>query len=168
MKRKRNDKPFFYLGHRIKGLSIIQPWATLIIDTYKDIENRVWGIKGFNSTDYCNNWIFIQSSSTKRDKNYNKHLDEIYGKKYLTESSKGHILGMAHISHIEKKCDLSQKWATDKVCWHFDAVIKFKQPIKARGALGTWDPETEIHKQIEHQINISKKKIIFHRHIKRL
>ena len=46
----------------------------------------------------------------------------------------------------------------------FDAVIKFDNPIKAVGMLGTWDPETKIHKQIKHQINISKKNIIFHRH----
>lgn len=166
-RKKRISSPFFYLGHKIKGLSIKQPWSTLIIDSHKDIENRVWGIKNFNPLDYCNNWIFIQSSAT-RDKDYEKKVDELYtNNKYLTTNSTtpvSSILGMAHISYIEKNCDLTQKWATGKVCWHIDAVIKFDTPIHAIGMLGTWDPETKIHEQITHQINISKKNIIFHRH----
>ena len=72
---------------------------------------------------------------------------------------------MAHISEMEKKCDNSQKWATGKVCWHFDSVIKFDNPVEAKGKLGRWDPETKIHDSLTQQINISKKKIKFHRMI---
>jgi hypothetical protein len=67
-----------------------------------------------------------------------------------------------HINCVGKVTDSihKTKWAKGPNCWYIDAVIKFDNPIPAKGKLGQWNPDISIHSELEKQINTSMYNII--------
>lgn len=101
-------------------LTVKNPWAGLIIDGIKDIENRTW------KTNYRGK-LYIHSSS-KIDMNTN------YNSTYINSA----ILG--YVELIDCIRDSKSKWAIDNY-WHWIIVnaVKFEKPIlNIKGKLGIW------------------------------
>ena len=137
---------FKFNGHIIKAITIKQPSATLIVDGVIDIENRTWSKKIYK--DICKNWLFVHTSSKKSTK--------------LPDQPISAIIGMMHINCVGKISDSihKTKWALGPNCWYIDAVIKFDDPIYTKGRLGQWDPDINIHSDLEKQISNSMYNII--------
>lgn len=144
---------FTFDNNTIRSLSIKQPWASLIINDYKNIENRKWAVNFDKYPD--RRWILVHSSGMF-DKNIKgtpevmKTLNKLEWKKY----PKSVILGLMHVSRIEIDCDIEKyKWATGPNCWHIDKVLKFSTPIPAKGSLGLWKPKENIFEKLTKEIN---------------
>jgi hypothetical protein len=133
----------------LKVLTIKQPWATLIINGYKNIENRTWGVSK-------DRWILVHSSAkyTKVDLNTVKpEIKKIMSKLDWKNFPVSQILGIMHVSHVEKDCDIDKYiWATGTHCWHIDQVIKFEKPITAIGAMSLWTPSPIVQDKIRLEI----------------
>jgi hypothetical protein len=120
----------------MKTLSVIMPWAWLIMKRGKDVENRTW------KTDYRGR-ILIHAS-----KKPDPFLTEIVGRACSDElkgdelselfSWCGKIIGSIEI--VDCVQNSNSKWA-EQGMWHW--VLKnpvlLKEPIPARGSLGLWD-----------------------------
>jgi hypothetical protein len=156
---------FTYNNHIIKAFTIKQPWASLIVMGVKDIENRSWRMK-VDKLNLCNNWRLVHSSGTfdkptNLKKGIKKELDRHDWKKFPTSS----IIGLMHINKVEECGPTEIKkllWASGSQCWHIDAVVMFKNPVHAKGALGFWKPKIEIHQQLTTEIENSIKDIKFY------
>lgn len=145
---------FYINNHIIKCLTIKQPYASLIIDGKKDIENRTW--KKHMYDDVCDNWLFVHAGKlNETQKNLDNQKLEI--KKILTtidleKLPNSAILGMIHIKKIIH-CDTSTSlWSIGPNCWVIDAVVKFKNPVFTNGKLSLWNPEKSLHQKLHKEI----------------
>ena len=131
----------------MKTLSIRQPWASLIIKGFKDVENRSWrtSIRGE---------IAVHASASKTEDNWDdaiitasmiQTITFSEAEKWLIETigefdklPRGAILGTVEIADCKRE-RMSP--------WHFDENWGFylqnpkelKKPIPAKGKLGFWD-----------------------------
>jgi hypothetical protein len=133
---------YLFNGHIIKAITIKQPYASMIVNGQKDIENRSWKKKMYKNI--CKNWLLVHTSS-----------------KPVTVMPNSCIIGMMHINCVGKISDVVHSaWAKGPNCWYIDAVIKFKTPISTTGKLGQWNPDPDIHFQLNEQITDSMYNII--------
>lgn len=121
----------------MKTLTIKQPWASLIIDGYKDIENRTW------KTSYRGDLLI---HAAKYDDNINlimlpKEIRNALAKlpKNLPHSA---ILGKVTLYDIKKSTEDKDNVWGDENCYHWKIKdpIKFAKPIEnVDGKLSIWD-----------------------------
>lgn len=138
----------------MKVLSIIQPWAGLIVTGLKDIENRTW------KTDYRGK-LLIHASSTYSKKKRAETEDSIRRNILTKEENKkinyddgtiqyscckyGMIIGEVELVDCVK--DHSSNWAEKDVWnWVLANPIKYDKPIEIKGKLGLWEYKTETEK----------------------
>lgn len=131
----------------MKTLSIRQPWASLIIKGFKDVENRSWQT-------FIRGEIAIHSSSSKTEDDWDDAIITVAAiraiafseaEKWLIETigefdklPRGAILGTVEITDCKRERTSP---------WHFDENWGFylqnpkelKKPIPAKGKLGFWD-----------------------------
>jgi hypothetical protein len=130
----------------MKALSVLMPWAGLIMYCGKDVENRTW----------CTNYrgrILIHASK-KPEQNYNELLDAltlgyaenyaVFRKKFLADC--GNIIGSVELIDCVRNSE--SRWAESGM-WHW--VLKDAKPCKlipVKGALGLWE-YTGLHEAIQ-------------------
>ena len=112
----------------MKALTLLQPWAALVVHNIKDIENRTWRTKVRGN-------VLIHAS-----KKANQYLIDKYVEKWpeISETVKitGAIIGMVNITRCVKRS--SSVWFTGPYGFKLkDAVIR--PPIQARGMLKFWN-----------------------------
>lgn len=123
----------------MKVLTIKQPFASLIINKYKEYEFRSW------KTNYRGK-ILIHSSKNYDSKYINKYNNYNLDYKY------GYILGEAILSDcilIDKefnntllrknKLVYGNAIHYGKYAWKLENIIKYDIPIPAKGKLGLWE-----------------------------
>jgi hypothetical protein len=141
----------------MKTITIKQPWASLIIEGYKDIENRTWSTK-FRGR------VLIHAGLDRKCKPDLSvpQLNKLY--KYYTGIGTqplkyGYIIGSVEI--IDCVINHSSIWAEKTEMpagcymgeelvynWVLANPIKFKHPIPAKGKLSFWDyPITDLENQ---------------------
>lgn len=127
----------------MKALSIKNPWASLIINGYKEYEFRTWKTKYRGK-------ILIHSSLGIEKNVLNKFKD------YSLDYNNGYIIGEATLSdcilvtdefyHELLNIDSAvYELSTHemKYAWKLENIIKYENPIKAKGNLGLWNYEVE-------------------------
>lgn len=127
----------------MKALSIKNPWASLIINGYKEYEFRTWKTKYRGK-------ILIHSSLGIEKNILNKFKD------YDLDYNNGYIIGEATLSdcilvtdefyHELLNIDSTvYELSTHemKYAWKLENIIKYENPIKAKGNLGLWNYEVE-------------------------
>ena len=152
----------------MKAITIKQPYASLIVEGLKDIENRTWKCP----EKYIGQRVLIHSSSSEKydklplDKMFTKsQLSGLYEKYTESELCKRVYLFGAIIGSVEiVDCVINHKsiWAekTDEPLeyytgeeefscyptynWVLANPIKFKNPIPIKGKLNFWESECEI------------------------
>lgn len=138
----------------MKTLSIRQPWASLIIKGFKDVENRSWrtSIRGE---------IAVHASASKTEDDWDDAIITVAviraiafsdAEKWLIETigdfdklPRGAILGTVEISDCKRERTSP---------WHFEENWGFylqnpkelKKPIPAKGKLGFWDFDLSLAK----------------------
>ena len=125
----------------MKALSILQPWAWLIVNGHKDIENRGW------YTPYRGK--FLVHAGKKYGPRIHKEDAEYFAEFYgitlppFDQMQIGGIVGEAVIIDCKKDC--SSRWYTDD-SWGFVLTGMKVLPFRPyRGQLGFFDvPPTDI------------------------
>ena len=121
----------------MKALTIKQPWASLIINGYKQYEIRSW------KTKYRGKILIHAGTGT--DKEY-LYLYENYNLEYAQAA----IIGEAEIVDcrlIDEEFNQELKKLNNKVysdsignyAWKLDNIKKYNKPIPAKGQLGLWN-----------------------------
>jgi hypothetical protein len=126
----------------VKVIVVRQPWAWLIVNGYKDIENRNWKPRSYRGT------LLIQASANlppKHDLEEDRRWVRKRGVKLPEEFETGGIVGMVQL----KDCVTSSrsKWFVGKWGWVLTKPKKLPfMPLKGR--LGLFDPPPKILRQL--------------------
>jgi activating signal cointegrator 1 len=150
----------------MKAISLIQPYATLILLGYKQLETRSW------QTSHRGN-LAIHASAGKPDwaravcetDPYIRRALEKHGLTFDT-LPRGAVLGtvgvrgmhvidkplVVRISPLEFACgDYSMP---GRYAWELFAPVPLAEPIPCRGALSVWEVPTEVVQQIYPHANL--------------
>lgn len=141
----------------MKTITIKQPWASLIVEGVKDIENRTWktNFRGrvlIHAAD--KSWIWHKVLNYITPKMKEVFVNNRLTGKWLRELTTGSIIGSVEI--VDCVINHSSVWAESTTVRHMgdnvsfvdgDAVynwvlanpIKFPEPIPIKGRLGFWD-----------------------------
>lgn len=118
----------------MKALSLIQPWASLIVDLRKPWETRSWDTKYRGP-------LAIHAGA-KIDKQ--ACLDFGYDPKTIPSRS---VLGVANLDrcvrfpHVDAPPDPYGDFTPGRYGFHMADVLKFAVPVLAKGSLGLWNWE---------------------------
>ena len=127
-----------YNGDNMKALTIKEPWATLIIEGYKKYEFRSW------KTNYRGKLLIHAGLSLNKDM-----LNRC--REYNLTCNNGSIIGEVDIvdcilvdSEFSKRLheENSDVYTSDYIglyAWKIENVIKYENPIPAKGKLGLWN-----------------------------
>lgn len=132
----------------MKAISLLQPWATLVVMGIKTIETRGWGTKYRGP-------ILIHASMGKAGSIF---ATETPFKKYIPDFSKlpfGAIIGQATITDVTRVENLGMNdelinrltmeekafgdYSEGRYAWILEEPVEFDQPIPARGTLSIWE-----------------------------
>ena len=133
-------------------ISIIQPWAELIVIGAKHYETRTWSTNARGR-------ILIHASG-KRDKDFERISQSGHFKTFLTGDhaykylSFGAIIGEATIegvyacdvarNHITETESVFGDWRTGHYAWQMVKPIKYRTAYPVKGQLSIWDFPEEL------------------------
>lgn len=141
----------------MKTITIKQPWASLIVEGIKDVENRTWPTK-FRGRVLVHAGLKIdQSYFTEKIWDIPTDIQQKGKEAILKGMPTGAIIGSVeivdcvinHPSIWAEKCEPIYKYGTDKIVqatynWVLANPIKFTKPIPAKGKLSFWEYEGEL------------------------
>ena len=123
----------------MKVLSIKEPWASLIINGYKEYEFRSWKTK-YRGKILIHAGLGVEKDMLKRFKDYDININP------------GYIIGEVTITDCilvdeEFNCELrnidpvvyGRSNHTETYAWKLENVIKYEKPIPCKGKLGLWN-----------------------------
>ncbi len=129
----------------MKVIVVRQPWAWLIVNGYKDIENRSWRTKYRGA-------LLIQASANLPSKRTLEE-DRAYAKKrgvtLPDEFETGGIVGVATLKDCVAKSP--SKWFIGPIGWQLDKARRLTF-IKLKGRLGIFDPPKAVQKRVMEQL----------------
>lgn len=123
-----------------KALSLWQPWASLIIDGRKNVETRSW------STSYRG--VIAIHASMKVDKK--ACIDFGYEPRTIAT---GCVIGTARLVDCVQfpnpsiVPDAYGDFTDGRYGWVLGSIVRFKEPVPAKGSLGLWDWEVDSKKK---------------------
>ncbi len=142
----------------IRCLSIRNPWATLIVNGIKDVENRAWSQQLLSPH---GEWLLIHASSSLNTLNNNLMMMDIErkcGRLMSVVNMKrtcGHILGMMHVSSFVPSLTYKGQsiWAhypkMENYLMTINTVWKFPKPIQMLGKLKLFHATVVVFEQIK-------------------
>lgn len=150
----------------MKTISLLQPWASLVVLGYKKIETRSWNTKFrgeilIHASKKCNNELYETIIDIKADKCLSDsgfHLTKIKNGIIETNLPLGAIIGKVTITgtfqFTEEFNDFMKNSNSDnerelafgdftpgRFGWQLSDPVAFQTPIPAKGQLGIWNYE---------------------------
>ncbi len=142
----------------MKAISLLQPWASLIVIGAKTIETRSWGTKYRGP-------ILIHASQGKAGSIF---AAEPPFKKYIPDFKKlpfGAIVGQAIITNVLRvenldmtdeiinRLTMEEKafgdYSIGRYAWILEESMQFDKPIAAKGTLSIWEyPDENLYPRI--------------------
>lgn len=124
----------------MKGLTIYQPWATLIAEGFKEYETRPW------RTPY-RGLLAIHAGKTGKYLDEARVLEEEVGVPEELRYPVGAILAIATLGtvvstelHSPRREEIALgDWSRGRFAWRLDDVRKLKSPVPCRGYQNLWD-----------------------------
>lgn len=134
---------------KIKGLTLIRPWAWAIFNAGKDIENRAW--KPTQNQLQPGDWLAIHAGK-KWEQEEVFWIEDMFGVKvpHQDEHPKGVIIGLVKYFGVITKSD--SRWFFGPYGWIWRKAIAFPEPIPHKGAQGLWTLEPAALAQVEKAI----------------
>ena len=144
----------------MRALTVHQPWAYLIAEEAKRIENRTWGRLDFKGP------LFVHAGKS-RESMFSLHdlpspaLRKVkaIGKEGLArgrELAFGAIVAVAGRVECVRIEDLFQAdrfpFANGPWCWVLSDVHRLEVPVEAKGAQGLWIPSAELVALVEAEL----------------
>lgn len=126
----------------MKAITIKNPYAYLIMNGYKDVENRTWRIK------YRGSILIHSAKEMAKGYDYNPKLylgcsqysaiEQRHKKELMSVMQNGYILGCVTLKDCVR--DYESIWA-EKDMWHWilEKPVLFRKPILAKGQQGLWN-----------------------------
>ena len=129
----------------MKVIVIRQPWAWLIVNGYKDIENRSWRTRYRGA-------LLIQASANLPSKHALEEYRAFAKKRGVTlpdEFETGGIVGLATL----KDCVLKSpsKWFEGPIGWQLEKARRLKF-IRLKGRLGIFDAPKAVQERVVEQL----------------
>jgi len=126
------------------ALSIRQPWAALILDARKPVENRTW------PTSYRGP-LAVHAGKTA-DHRAASALRHHFGIRHIPRADERGFLGVVDLVdvHHSGTCrDRCSEWA-EPGCWHWSLTRprRLTRPIPGSGRLGLFTPGPEVAEQL--------------------
>jgi hypothetical protein len=140
----------------MKAISLLQPWATLIMLGYKSYETRSWATKHRGP-------LAIAASAGKQGREAcapGTDLAQLLANHNLTfdDLPRGAILGVCQVDSMHK---MDETWdlvlgevelacgdyANGRVAWALSHVQAFATPIPSKGALSLWEVPATVEAQ---------------------
>lgn len=157
---------------KIKAISVLQPWASLIALGHKKIETRSWNTKYRGpllihaSAKYTNyqDWLATEWHVMLDDSRvYHNHRGAIVGMVDMVGSETSENI----LSNLPK----SMFWGPDqeqifgdyspgRYGWLLSEPLLFPEPIPCKGALGIWNVPENLLAEVETQIRKAKTLIV--------
>ena len=123
----------------MKALTIKEPWASLIIEGYKEYEFRSWKTN-YRGKILIHAGLTVEKEYLERFKDYNIHLKP------------GYILGEVELLDCIPVTEKFENELTEKdekvygkskqrrgYAWKIGNIKKYNEPIRINGKLGLWD-----------------------------
>ncbi len=141
----------------MKALSLLQPWASLVVTGPKTMETRGWstlhrGLLLIHASQGKAGSIFASEPPFKKYIANFKHLPfgAIIGSVYLTDIIRAEKLNMHDelINRLTMEEKAFGDYSEGRYAWLLENPVQFKQPIPARGMLNLWDLPAHIEKEI--------------------
>jgi hypothetical protein len=145
----------------MKALSIIQPWASLIVIGAKSLETRSW------STPYRGPLLIHASQKLPTNLQKFKFTHDEFFRDFIQDMEQlpyGAVIGKAELiniystdlltnpNHQDKPLTLSDQekafgdYSTGRYAWHLINPVLFDKPIKWKGSLSLWEfPDDQLH-----------------------
>ena len=150
------------------ALTLRRPWAYAIIclpeGRRKDVENRDWRPR--HPHQWLGSWLLIHAGMSQ-DIEAPDLIEAISGTELKTVrygpglqwahyegEPPGHIIGAARLSDFVE--DSESPWFTGEWGWVFDKVVRFPNPVPARGHLSIWQPEPGTLRDCLEQLNAAR------------
>jgi len=120
-----------------RALSVLQPWASIILTGLKPLENRTW------STEYRGPlWIHASKARTRRNDATGEELANV-GLPLFKDMVFGAIIGRVTLTDclpLEKlPPELREHWSCEgPICWVVSEPILLAEPIPMKGAMSLW------------------------------
>ncbi|GMV38771.1 MAG: hypothetical protein AMXMBFR64_04870 [Myxococcales bacterium] len=135
----------------LRGLSVIQPWATALVHGPKDVENRSWG----RHVPRGGLWLAIHASKTQPDPESWAAVEELWPEAPRAGVlALGVVLGVVRIDWICKHdrvpYGFRSPWANPHMTmwWHVAERYALPVPRLARGKEGLWEVPEHIHGEL--------------------
>lgn len=132
------------LPNPLYALTLWQPWADLIVDGIKPVENRGWA----PPQRLIGQAIVIHAGKTYDHDCALDCSEGVYGERVQVKPKSsivlGAMVGIATIDRVtEKRTELLSEspWYFGPFGWWLRDVVKFKLPIHYKGAQGLWRVE---------------------------
>jgi hypothetical protein len=136
---------------RIPALTICQPWAWLIADGIKRVENRSWETRYRGAL-----WIHAGKSRKMlavagelRDAGFDVPDDLEFG----AIVARVQVVDCVPYDEARLFGDLrSDPFASGPYCWVLTRVERLPRPVECVGALSLWQPGDEVRRECEEQL----------------
>jgi hypothetical protein len=130
----------------MKALTIRQPWASLVIDGHKDIENREWwtSLRGRVAIHAGKNTTKseIREAAATFDSALGQRHDAEKWKQFTDSMPMGCIVGTVEIVDCVRQSE--SPWFFGRYGFVLRNPRKLTQPISINGALGFWEVPAHI------------------------
>jgi hypothetical protein len=129
----------------MKVIVVRQPWAWLIVNGHKDIENRSWRTRYRGA-------LLIQASANLPSKAALEEYRAFAKKRGVTlpdEFETGGVVGIATLKDCVSKSP--SKWFEGPIGWQLEKPRRLKF-IKLKGRLGIFDPPNAVQKRVMEQL----------------
>jgi hypothetical protein len=134
-----------------KVISVRQPWAWLIVNGYKDIENRTW------RRDYRGK-LLIQAgarSPTRQELEDLRQDRRLRGIKLPEKFETGGIVGLAKLDDCAPT-SRSKWWSPGQIAWKLSEARTLRF-IPLKGTLRLFDPPAAVRRRVMQQLGREKK-----------
>jgi len=143
------------LKHSLHALSVIQPWAHIIVFKGKNVENR--------TVNYRMRGFFAIHASAKYDAYNFSFLKNYRLKLSRDELDFGAIIGFAELVDVITRKQVkrnTQRWFTGKYGLVLKNIIPLKLAVPAKGSLGFWPLKGAALNKCLSQLSQRKQKMI--------
>lgn len=138
---------------KVKVLSLMQPWAHLVVIGAKKIETRSWDTKYRGPLlIHASKRFTEEQAKLCQQSPFNRYIDNLH------DIETGYIIGAVDLWQIEsteawlRSADLKHEdaqeycfgdYGKNRFAWHLRYAMEFNEMIPARGSLGLWDFEID-------------------------
>jgi len=126
----------------LRALSIRQPWAWLVVNGYKDIENRTWSTE-------LRGRLYIHAGQRMVPDDYPDQREHIYraGIVIPGQLARGAIVGEVTITGCQSASD--SPWFCGPYGFLLEDPIAYENPVPYRGQLGFFEVDENAISQRE-------------------